>query len=94
VAAALEAILDAATGHALAAERAFLAVLDGSCRTPIAGHARLDGATLRFRGLVLRPDGSEGHDVCRSGPIADAASLGRAAGLDLRSRMPSGFLKP
>ena len=87
-------ILDAATGCALAAERAFLAVLDGSCRTPIAGHARLIGDTVAFRGQVLRPDGSESLEVVRQGPLADAAALGREAGLELRARMPADFLKP
>jgi len=89
---AIRPILDAATGHALAAERAFLTVLDGSCRTPIAGHARLVGEEIEFRGLVLRPDGSESLDVLRRGAPADAAALGREAGLDLRARMPAGFL--
>lgn len=89
---AVAPILDAPTGHALAAERAFLTVLDGSCRTPIAGHARLDGEALEMRGLVLRPDGSEILEVVRRGAASDAAALGREAGLDLRSRMPAGFL--
>jgi hydroxymethylbilane synthase len=43
------------TSTALACERAFLAVLDGSCRTPIAGHAVLDGDAISFRGMILRP---------------------------------------
>ena len=89
---AVAPIIDAATGHALAAERAFLTVLDGSCRTPIAGHARLDGTGIEIRGLVLRPDGSDTLEVARSGAASDAAALGREAGLDLRSRMPAGFL--
>ena len=93
VAQALEGILDAATGHALAAERAFLSVLDGSCRTPIAGHARLDGGGMELRGLVLRPDGSEAVEVALRGAVADAAPIGREAGLDLRGRLPPGFLK-
>jgi hydroxymethylbilane synthase len=93
VARALEGILDAATGHALAAERAFLSVLDGSCRTPIAGHARLDGGGMELRGLVLRPDGSEAVEVALRGAVADAAPIGREAGLDLRGRLPPGFLK-
>lgn len=90
---ALAGILDAETGRALAAERAFLSVLDGSCRTPIAGHARLDGSGITMRGLVLRPDGSEAVEVALRGQAADAASLGREAGLDLKGRMPHGFLK-
>ncbi|HEV2602961.1 MAG TPA: hydroxymethylbilane synthase [Microvirga sp.] len=85
-------IVDAATGAALAAERAFLTVLDGSCRTPIAGHARFAGEALDFRGLVLRPDGSEGLDVAGRGAAADAEAIGREAGQDLRARMPAGFL--
>jgi hydroxymethylbilane synthase len=90
---ALAAILHAETGHALAAERAFLAVLDGSCRTPMAGHAHLTGDRLQFRGLVLRPDGSEAIEVAHQGAVADAVALGREAGLDLKARMPAGFLK-
>jgi hydroxymethylbilane synthase len=96
VAAALQPILDRDTGLALAAERAFLTVLDGSCRTPIAGHARLIGSKLgselRMRGLVLRPDGTESLEVTMQGGVAEAAALGREAGLDLRARMPPGFL--
>ena len=90
---ALAPILDGPTGQALAAERAFLTVLDGSCRTPIAGHARLVGGELEIRGLVLRPDGSESLEVVRRGSPDDAAALGREAGLELRARMPPDFLK-
>ncbi len=93
VGAAVRAILHPETGQALAAERAFLTVLDGSCRTPIAGHARLEGGRIAFRGLVLRPDGSDALDVAEAGDPAEAAALGRAAGLDLKGRMPAGFLK-
>jgi hydroxymethylbilane synthase len=91
---ALDPILDAPTGHALAAERAFLTILDGSCRTPIAGYARLVGDALEIRGLVLRPDGSESLETARRGSPADAAALGREAGSELRGRMPAGFLNP
>ncbi|HEX8165241.1 MAG TPA: hydroxymethylbilane synthase [Beijerinckiaceae bacterium] len=92
--AAVARVCDAATGMQLAAERAFLAVLDGSCRTPIAGHAALDGGRIAFRGLVLRPDGSDAIEVAREGPPADAARIGRDAGEDLRARLPAGFLAP
>jgi len=90
--AALAPILDAATAQALACERAFLAVLDGSCKTPIAGHARLDGGALRFRGAVYRTDGSEAFEVTASGAPADAARLGAEAGRDLLARLPKGVL--
>ncbi|MGO4706717.1 hydroxymethylbilane synthase [Microvirga sp. 2MCAF38] len=92
VKAALRPVLDPKTGYALAAERAFLSVLDGSCRTPIAGHARLEGAELVLHGLVLRPDGSDSLVVTRRGAPSDAEALGREAGLDLKARMPAGFL--
>jgi hydroxymethylbilane synthase len=76
---------------ALRAERAFLAALDGSCRTPIAGHATVDGDTLHFRGMILKPDGSEMHETARQGRIADAASLGADAGQELKRRGGAGF---
>jgi hydroxymethylbilane synthase len=88
----VERIADAATGFQLAAERAFLAVLDGSCRTPIAGHAAVSDGRLAFRGLVLRPDGSQSIEVARDGSAGDAARIGREAGEDLRGRLPPGFL--
>jgi len=87
----LTPILDSDTDAALAAERAFLAVLDGSCRTPIAGHATLDGGALRFRGLILRPDGSESLEAQRSGDRADAIALGADAGSELKRRAPANF---
>ncbi|NIZ11613.1 hydroxymethylbilane synthase, partial [Pseudooceanicola sp. HF7] len=77
-AALLEAIHDDITAQRLAAERAFLARLDGSCETPIAGLAELDGTTLRLRGEILRPDGSEALADDRTAPIEDGAELGEA----------------
>lgn len=88
---AVGAIADAETGAALAAERAFLAVLDGSCRTPIAGHAEIGPDGLRLRGLVLRPDGSDARAIERRGQPADAAALGREAGLVLKAELPAGW---
>ena len=89
---ALAPILDAATAHALACERAFLTVLDGSCKTPIAGHAQVEGGALRFRGEVYRADGSEAFEVRAAGDVADAARLGAEAGRDLLARLPAGVL--
>ena len=76
-AALLEAIHDAPTALRLAAERAFLARLDGSCETPIAGLAEVTGGSLRLRGEILRPDGSEALAEDRSAPVEDGAQLGR-----------------
>jgi hydroxymethylbilane synthase len=79
------------TAIRVAAERAFLAALDGSCRTPIAGLAELAGDRLAFRGLVVRPDGSEMIETARTGPATDAAALGRDAGEELRQKAGPGF---
>ncbi len=74
----LEAIHDGPTGQRLAAERAFLAHLDGSCETPIGGLADLDGGSLRLRGEILRTDGTEVFNDDMTGDIADGAEMGRA----------------
>jgi hydroxymethylbilane synthase len=89
----LAAIDHPPTGIAVAAEHAMLAVLDGSCRTPIAGHAVLapDGS-VHLRGLIARPDGSQAIATERRGPAADAAAMGRDAGLELKKRGGPGFL--
>jgi hydroxymethylbilane synthase len=87
----LAAVDDADTLTALGAERAFLAVLDGSCRTPIAGHARIAAGTVAFRGMILRPDGSESLETVRTGAIADAVRLGADAGRELKSRAAPDF---
>jgi hydroxymethylbilane synthase len=73
----LSAIHHKETGLRLAAERGMLARLDGSCETPIAGLAMLDGDSLWLRGEILRPDGSESITGERRGGVADAAALGR-----------------
>lgn len=87
----LEAIHDGPTGQRLAAERAFLAALDGSCETPIAGLAELDGGTLRLRGEVLRPDGSEVIADDRTCPIEDGPELGRAMAKDMLAQAGPDF---
>jgi hydroxymethylbilane synthase len=87
----LAAIHDDVTGQRLAAERAFLAALDGSCETPIAGLAELDGGTLRLRGEVLRPDGSEALSDDQSAPIEDGPELGREMAVKLLEQGGPGF---
>jgi hydroxymethylbilane synthase len=82
---------DPDTATAVAAERAFLAVLDGSCRTPIAGHARVSAGIVRFRGMIAKPDGSEAFEVLREGRIAAAAELGADAGRELKGRAGADF---
>ncbi len=68
------------------------AALDGSCHTPIAGLAVLDGESrIRLSGLVARPDGSEMHRAERTGAVDRAAALGDELGSELRSLMPADF---
>ena len=89
----LAAINDPDTGHRLRAERAFLAALDGSCQTPIAGLAELSGGGLRLRGEILRTDGSEclGHE--QSGEIADAEEIGAALAAELLRQAGPDFFR-
>ena len=87
----LAALDHAPTRTAVLCERAMLDALDGSCRTPIAGLAEINGDSIRLRGLVARPDGSEVMTIERMGAVADAVQLGRDAGLELRSRIGPGF---
>ena len=88
----LAEICDADTGFALATERAFLNVLDGSCRTPIAGHAVVAADRLSFYGLVLRKDGSEAFDARAEGPVKGAAALGETAARKILSDSPDDLL--
>ena len=87
----LEAIQDTPTGQRLSAERAFLKELDGSCETPIAGLAELQGGQIHLRGEVLRPDGSEAINDHATAPIEDAAILGQELAKKLLSEAGEGF---
>jgi len=89
----LGAIDDAPTSHAIRCERAFLAALDGSCRTPIAGYATVEGGRLSFKGIILAADGSESYEAEGSGTASEAAATGREAGVDIRRRAPEAFLQ-
>lgn len=91
VLALLEAINHVPTMWAITAERAFLAALDGSCRTPIAALAELDGDALRLRGLVASPDGGSVERIEVRGAALDGVALGSAAGASIRARLAPGF---
>jgi hydroxymethylbilane synthase len=82
---------DRPSSTALSAERAFLAVLDGSCRTPIGGHARIEGDRLVLQGIIIKPDGSEAFEVTRRGAPSEAVRLGTEAGRELAARGGAGF---
>ena len=87
----LAAIHHGPTGVQLAAERAFLARLDGSCDTPIAGLAVLDGDQLWLRGEILRRDGNRVIKGEVRGPQGDAAALGAGLAADLLAQAGEGF---
>ena len=91
VAALLAAVHDRETGLRLGAERAFLLRLDGSCQTPIAGLAVIEGDALWLRGEILRPDGSEAVTGNRRGPVSEGAAIGRALAEELLDRAGPGF---
>ena len=82
---------DPATTLCVTAERAFLARLEGSCRTPIAGLARLEGGDLAFMGQILTPDGLEAHATERRGRAELALSLCGSAAEELLSKAGPGF---
>ena len=82
----LEPLHDPRSAACVEAERAMLAALDGSCRTPIAGLAELDGDRLTIEGLLLTPDGSGEIRGRREGAIEDAEELGTALGGELWHR--------
>ena len=87
----LSAIHDGPTGLRLAAERSFLAKLDGSCETPIAALAQIEGETLRLRGEILKPDGSEAHAGEVSGALDEGEALGVSLANSLMARAGAGF---
>ena len=76
----------ATTMAAVTCERAFLKVLDGSCRTPIAGYAHIENGGLHFEGLIANPDGTNLRRTSLTGAVNDAERLGVEAGSILKSR--------
>ena len=91
VEALLAAIHHGPTGQRLAAERAFLLRLDGSCETPIAGLAVIEGDQIWLRGEILRPDGTKVITGDLRGAVADGVALGTTLGADLLGRAGPGF---
>ena len=89
----LEPIHHKDTAICVTAERAFLAALDGSCHTPIAGLAVIKEGGLVFRGEILKPDGSQWHETTREGSLSEAAAMGADAGAELKARAGPGFFE-
>jgi len=74
------------TAIVMAAERTFLAALDGSCRTPLAAHAVFERGRIRFQGQILTPDGKIVHTAERDGSPALSAALGADAATELKAK--------
>ena len=89
----LTTIDDENAARALSCERAFLAALDGSCRTPIAGHARMEEERFRFDGIILSEDGVEFYEASGWGESSDAVAIGTAAAEEILGRAPKDFLQ-
>lgn len=89
----LAPVHDSGTGLRLAAERAYLARLDGSCQTPIAGLALIEGGEIWLRGEILRPDGSDCLADEGRAPLSEAAELGDEIAARLLARAPRNFFE-
>jgi hydroxymethylbilane synthase len=84
----LAALTCADTKDAVDCERGFLKALDGNCKTPIAGQAKInEDGSLYFRGLVLSADGSKFEEIERTGDRTNAAEMGREAAEEIKSRI-------
>jgi len=89
----LEKLNHADTKICVDCERAFLEALDGNCKTPIAGQARIEGGKIKFDGLIAMPDGSKKYTITATGEIADALKIGKDAGESLKEQAGEQFLK-
>ena len=74
-------------------ERAFLEALDGNCKTPIAGQARIIDGKIKFRGLIAMPDGSLKYETEAEGEVEDAVEIGRKAGEELKAQAGEKFFE-
>ena len=88
----LEPLNDPVSAATVACERAYLSRLEGSCKTPIAGLAEIEQGILRFRGMILTPDGSEYYGIELTGAAENAPSIGTDAGEELRARAGPDFI--
>ncbi len=93
VAACLAPLNDDESATRVAAERAMLAGLDGSCRTPIAGLAEIQGDWLRLRGLVALPDGSKLFQAEETGTVSDSVQIGQLLADRLREMAGPAFFE-
>lgn len=81
----IEALNHPETKACVDCERAFLEALDGNCKTPIAGQARIIDGKIKFKGLIAMPDGSQKFEIESEGEVADAAKIGHEAGAKIKA---------
>jgi hydroxymethylbilane synthase len=90
---ALAAINCQDTAIAVTAERAFLEALDGSCRTPIAGHATVAQGHVSLDGLVATEGGTKVEEIAGRSTAEESAAMGYDAGRRLRDRIGERFFE-
>ena len=96
VRALLSPLHDSVTGCCVTAERAFLGVMDGDCRSPLSAYAVMTGDEMRLRCFIARPDGSEFWQDELTGPAASdalAVDLGLALGRRMKALVPADYLE-
>eukprot|EP00913_Durusdinium_trenchii_P025869 g24276.t1 len=81
------------TFQSVTCERAFLAALDGNCKTPIAGQAKVIDGELHLKGLVASPDGKQIFRTERTGKVSEATEIGRDAGNEIRKEAGEAFFQ-
>jgi len=89
----ITALSDPDTKACVDCERAFLEALDGNCKTPIAGQARIVDGKIQFRGLIAMPDGSLKYETESEGAVEDATEIGRKAGEKLKAEAGDSFFE-
>jgi hydroxymethylbilane synthase len=70
-----------------------LEALDGNCKTPIAGQARIIDGKIVFKGLIAMPDGTEKYSTEAEGDVADAVTIGRKAGEEVKAQAGDKFFE-
>jgi hydroxymethylbilane synthase len=84
----LSKLNDPDTQLAVECERAFLETLDGNCRTPMAGQAKVvGGKKIHFRGMLLKADGSELISIEKTGELSNHKEIGRSAGEEIKQEL-------
>lgn len=73
------------TFQTVTAERAFMKALNGSCRTPLAAHAHIEGENIYIRGMRSDPQGQNMHFITHNGPVSEPEKIGREAAIRLRN---------